>query len=1071
MAAVELFTCNVGRAREVTENGIRYFVAPISLIVPGVLPGSQGPLLYPPSECQRNVAAWDGTPIVVYHPQVGGQWVSATHPEVGAIGELRNTVFDSKLRTFGWFRQDDTRRADRRVYDALRNGRPMEVSTGLFTRNEPGGGTHNGKWYHATARDYRPDHLAVLPDQVGACSVGDGCGLNVNTIIVNPAVSEAQRRYLNATFGHDWVKEHGFDNKGKLPERKEEEVEDVKNAWSDAAREASIAARQASNEARRASSKTSREGEQKSQRPQRLARAADQASAKSGGPDPAIGKTHAQASKAHQRMEDFHRGKTEEHTISAEHASSPEEKAHYEGRAAANRTAAEAHKMAAALHNDASLEHGHEPKPPKKGTQNMKRCTSCGEKPCSCTRNMKYCPRCGAEMDDGEDECEECGYVENSNPEGINQYTNGGTGTKFTRSDSSAASVHATTVSKQAKPSDYESHEKAYAAHNDAAFAHSRDMGAAKKSGDTEKAAFHEKQEQKHLRMMQSHQGAMDKLTDNTKVSACPECGRQMVDGQCECGYSEKPPTANMIAQFWRWLTGNSNPEGYNQYKHAGEGASKSAALKTQEANTSSYGANKGKLSELHKSVQRSAQLAVEAAAKGDTATAKEHHEYAADGHKLLATLHEGKARMEKGSARKAMQTEAAQKHRDASAEHGVAKGTHHDIGLDTGQIPYESTHNSSNGLQKLIKNARKCPKCDDDMDGDECESCGYVENTDRSKHTGQFIGKGDGDSKPGPVHDASKQGFDDPNAPEGPVDPVTGDPLYKGKNNAKKCPECGSDMDGDECEDCGYTNNRGDDMPRTRNNTPEMDTFFGAIKDKGEYKPELAGDSETSKAAAGASSKAAKENTEKSHTAAAAAHGKAAKAAEKEGNDKMQEHHEQMKEHHESRARISKMVGNGATPHEVLNALSVKELNMLFARNDGGPAAADAPGKKGAIDSGGYSTDDDDFEWETPKKGLTDNEWLEQAPASVREDVLFARNMKEQEKRRLVTVLNASGDEQLGKYLMAKPLPELRMLAKNFGKQDRSPEALYIGGAPVDNYNQAVSEELLLPPTMNWSE
>jgi hypothetical protein len=33
-----------------------------------------------------------------------------------------------------------------------------------------------------------------------------------------PAVSQAQRAYLNAKFGHDWVKRHHFDNKGKLPE-------------------------------------------------------------------------------------------------------------------------------------------------------------------------------------------------------------------------------------------------------------------------------------------------------------------------------------------------------------------------------------------------------------------------------------------------------------------------------------------------------------------------------------------------------------------------------------------------------------------------------------------------------------------------------------------------------------------------------------------------------------------------------------------------------------------------------------------------------------------------------------
>jgi hypothetical protein len=32
-----------------------------------------------------------------------------------------------------------------------------------------------------------------------------------------PAKSEAQRRLLNAKFGHKWVKAHGYDNKGKLP--------------------------------------------------------------------------------------------------------------------------------------------------------------------------------------------------------------------------------------------------------------------------------------------------------------------------------------------------------------------------------------------------------------------------------------------------------------------------------------------------------------------------------------------------------------------------------------------------------------------------------------------------------------------------------------------------------------------------------------------------------------------------------------------------------------------------------------------------------------------------------------
>lgn len=34
-----------------------------------------------------------------------------------------------------------------------------------------------------------------------------------------PAKSEAQRKYLAANKGVKWMREHGYDNKGKLPAR------------------------------------------------------------------------------------------------------------------------------------------------------------------------------------------------------------------------------------------------------------------------------------------------------------------------------------------------------------------------------------------------------------------------------------------------------------------------------------------------------------------------------------------------------------------------------------------------------------------------------------------------------------------------------------------------------------------------------------------------------------------------------------------------------------------------------------------------------------------------------------
>lgn len=194
---ITVLNAAAGSVRRVTRNGRQYFVVPLSMIVPGVLVGSKGPLYYPPDECARNVGSWDGTPIVVYHPTdpLTGSNVSAKGGGTKAIGFLANTKFDGKLRSTGWFDVKAVKAVDKRVYDALVAGTPMELSTGLYTDNEPAVGTHNGKAYEYIARNYRPDHLAVLPDQRGACSVEDGCGVLVNawTDEARAAAEEARR--------------------------------------------------------------------------------------------------------------------------------------------------------------------------------------------------------------------------------------------------------------------------------------------------------------------------------------------------------------------------------------------------------------------------------------------------------------------------------------------------------------------------------------------------------------------------------------------------------------------------------------------------------------------------------------------------------------------------------------------------------------------------------------------------------------------------------------------------------------------------------------------------------------
>ncbi len=57
----------------------------------------------------------------------------------------------------------------------------MEVSTGLFSEIEAKPGIFKGRHYKGVVRNLRPDHLAILPDSIGACSIADGAGLMRNS--------------------------------------------------------------------------------------------------------------------------------------------------------------------------------------------------------------------------------------------------------------------------------------------------------------------------------------------------------------------------------------------------------------------------------------------------------------------------------------------------------------------------------------------------------------------------------------------------------------------------------------------------------------------------------------------------------------------------------------------------------------------------------------------------------------------------------------------------------------------------------------------------------------------------
>lgn len=213
---MEHLTANItaAKARLVREAGKEWLVAPATSIVEGVLSGSQGPLLYPADEISRNVAAWDLVPITLFHPSdpITNEPLPAKAPGVPArqwIGDVRNSVYRGKLQHALWFDVERTRAADSRfgtdVYGKLTRGEPIELSTGLYTRNDeaPPNSNHNGRLYTHVARDYRPDHIAVLPGQVGACSVADGCGVLINSgAAARPSVFDRFLAVCNRLLGN-----------------------------------------------------------------------------------------------------------------------------------------------------------------------------------------------------------------------------------------------------------------------------------------------------------------------------------------------------------------------------------------------------------------------------------------------------------------------------------------------------------------------------------------------------------------------------------------------------------------------------------------------------------------------------------------------------------------------------------------------------------------------------------------------------------------------------------------------------------------------------------------------------
>lgn len=214
--AYQTVTANAApMTRHETLEGRQYMVVPMVMLTEGVHAGSNGPLYYPRNELAKTPAIWNHKPVVVYHPTQNGAAISACEPAViqsRKVGLIMNARFEpgkgrapGRLKAEAWLETNRLGQVDDRVLEAVQNKQMVEVSTGLFTDNEYTPGHWNGEKYVAIATNYRADHLAILPDEKGACSIADGAGLMRN---VSASGSDAD---------HAWAREDHIIDPSKIP--------------------------------------------------------------------------------------------------------------------------------------------------------------------------------------------------------------------------------------------------------------------------------------------------------------------------------------------------------------------------------------------------------------------------------------------------------------------------------------------------------------------------------------------------------------------------------------------------------------------------------------------------------------------------------------------------------------------------------------------------------------------------------------------------------------------------------------------------------------------------------------
>lgn len=166
--------------RRDTMNGKEYLVAPIRLIKAMRLHKGY----VPKRHVKKSAPAWNGTPLTLNHPRnAEGELVSANSPDIAEktwLGYVFNSKpTDSAVDGEAWLDIENAKEIGgqaKLILNKLKNGETVSVSSSYF--GDPlGPGEYDGEHRDKVRGNLRPDHVAVLPNKEGVCSIDEGCGV------------------------------------------------------------------------------------------------------------------------------------------------------------------------------------------------------------------------------------------------------------------------------------------------------------------------------------------------------------------------------------------------------------------------------------------------------------------------------------------------------------------------------------------------------------------------------------------------------------------------------------------------------------------------------------------------------------------------------------------------------------------------------------------------------------------------------------------------------------------------------------------------------------------------------